>query len=404
MDLLNLYQDIVTVQTELGGLTGLARVLMTKIQKPVIITDVKGFVHALHCPPDSNISAEEHISLPSAMTNNKNAPSRGIIVLGGIKQAVACWPIGKQKIQGYLLILAEQADITQDLSQAAELTSLAIWVELTQQQEMIKREHIYKDEFIRDLLFGNFDNMNEIQKVGKIWNYDFALSYAVLVLELAPGVNTQDEDILKIRNQLEKVIANAIIGSIIGVLGDVLVTLIPCKDEESSSWKANVSKVYQTLVPLFADYTLYTGVGKLNGKVDKLYRGYQQAKVALELGKLVRSTVQPVFYDELGAIRLFYNLNERDLNEFFQEILGPLEKHDKEKNSELLLTLWHYLSANCESSVITERLFIHRNTLRYRLQKIESLLDINLGDEEKKFNIHAALKVAAILGKINFTN
>ncbi len=404
MGLLEFYKDIVAVQTELGGLAGLARVLTAKIQKPVIITDVKGFVHTLHCPPELSINAQEHISLPSIMANNRNAPSMGIIVLGGTKEAVACWPIGNQKIQGYLLVLADQAEITPDLSQAAELVSLAILVELTQQQEMIKREHKYKDEFIRDLLFGNFDNMNEIQKIGKLWDYNFALPYAVLVLEPRHGSNTQEGDMLNLRDQLEKAIAAAIAGSIVGVLGDVLVALIPCKDHELPSWKNHVRKAYKTLVPLFADHAFYTGVGKLNGKADKLYRGYQQAKVALELGKMVHSTYQPVFFDELGAIRLFYNLNERDLNEFFQEVLGPLEKHDRENNGQLLLTLWHYLSANCESSIITEKLFIHRNTLRYRLQKIEKLLDVSLGDEEKKFNIHAALKVAAILGKVNYTN
>lgn len=64
------------------------------------------------------------------------------------------------------------------------------------------------------------------------------------------------------------------------------------------------------------------------------------------------------------------------------------------------MTLWHYLRDGRDIKNVSTKLFIHTNTLRYRLKKIEELLGASLEHEETRFNIYAALKVAAILGKI----
>ena len=73
---------------------------------------------------------------------------------------------------------------------------------------------------------------------------------------------------------------------------------------------------------------LEAGVGQLYGDVKMLYRSYQQAKVALELGKIVPDKTRLAFFDELGAVRLFYNQSEQDLEEFFQEVIGGIEQYD----------------------------------------------------------------------------
>lgn len=136
----------------------------------------------------------------------------------------------------------------------------------------------------------------------------------------------------------------------------------------------------------------------MHWNTSSLYRSFQEAKVALQLGRYVDKRGNLVFFDELGAIRLFYNQREQDLKDFFEEVLGPVRLYDEQNEADLLYTLWVY--STCGGKVVdtTAKLHIHANTLRYRLRNIEELLGAKLEDPEVYFNVYAALKVGVMLG------
>ncbi|WP_040410849.1 helix-turn-helix domain-containing protein [Desulfosporosinus sp. OT] len=101
-----------------------------------------------------------------------------------------------------------------------------------------------------------------------------------------------------------------------------------------------------------------------------------------------------------SATRLFYNQREQDLRDFFNETLGPVLNYDQHHDGNLLLTLWHYFISGGDISTAIKKMYIHANTLRYRLRKVEELIGYSLDAQEVKFNVYAALKVGIILGII----
>lgn len=394
------YRKVALAQTQRSGLPGLTRLLMREIDRPVVIVDVNGRVLSWHCPANAAISLEERIILPSAIREFKEIPLRGVIAQKGQKLDVSYWPIGSDKKLGYLMIIGKPQEQLFNYS-VVEITSLAAMVEISQQREIAQRERIYRDEFVRDILFNNFDGIDDIVRVGKIWGCDFTTSHIVMVMQPIREGTGMEIELSELLPEIERFFLKKASGCIIGEMAHFLIILLPWSNLESLDWHSYVQDLFTTLTLEFSSWKFDAGVGKLYGNVNMLYRSYQQAKVAMELGKVVEHTTRLAFFDKLGAVRLFYNQSEQDLDEFFQEAIGVLDRHDRENNGSLLTTLWHYLRANRDTKKASKILFIHANTLRYRLKKIEELLKASLENEETRFNIFAALKVAAILGKIN---
>lgn len=405
MNLVEFFRKLTTAQANSTGIPGLSRILMNEINMPVIVTDAKGRVLSWHCPPSVALFPEERIMLPSKIQNKSEIPSIGIISLKGKKLKYFCWPIGEVKILGYLLVLEKPEESSETgqppiFSQFTEAVSLAVMVEIMHQREIAEREKNYRDEFVRDLIFNNFDGIDEVIRVGKIWGCDFSGAHIVMVIELLNKSNSREIDRLEASLSIEKFFEEKVPGSIVGEMAHFQVVIIPLPKAQSDDWHSYTRDLFAALSPIVSEWVYIAGIGKLYNNINMLYRSYQQAKVALELSKLVQYDCSPAFFDELGAVRLFYNQSEQDLDEFYKEAIGSLEKFDRENNGTLLQTLWHYLRAGRDMKHVSEKLFIHTNTLRYRLKKIEELLGANLDHEETRFNIYAALKVAAILGKI----
>jgi len=132
-------------------------------------------------------------------------------------------------------------------------------------------------------------------------------------------------------------------------------------------------------------------IGLINAK-----KSLEEAQMALKLGNEIWPNESVYEFEKLGIYRLLTKLKgEEVLDSFYLDTLGPIINHDK--NSDLLNTLHCYLQNNGNSKRTTEALFIHRSTLRYRLEKIEELLQIDLDNPDNRLLIQIAFKIERIV-------
>jgi purine catabolism regulator len=105
-------------------------------------------------------------------------------------------------------------------------------------------------------------------------------------------------------------------------------------------------------------------------------------------------------FARLGALRLIFHLADNpELRAFQRDILGPLEASDATRRSEFVRTLDAFLRAGGNHMRAARDLNVHRNTLIYRLERIQELLGgLNLEDPEARLNLQLALKIRAALG------
>ncbi|MBQ9116899.1 MAG: helix-turn-helix domain-containing protein [Clostridia bacterium] len=135
------------------------------------------------------------------------------------------------------------------------------------------------------------------------------------------------------------------------------------------------------------------GVGSVARHLRELAERYKEAMVAIEVGKVFENEKMIVYYDNLGIGRLIYQLPttlcEMFLNEVFKK--NSIDSLDQET----LYTINKFFENNLNVSETSRKLFVHRNTLVYRLEKIKKLTGLDL----REFDHAIVFKVALMVKK-----
>ena len=135
------------------------------------------------------------------------------------------------------------------------------------------------------------------------------------------------------------------------------------------------------------------GIGTVVEGIKDLAGSFKEAQVALEVGKVFDTEKSIVSYDNLGIARLIYQLPttlcEMFLNEVFKK--GSIDSLDQET----LFTIQRFFENNLNVSETSRKLFVHRNTLVYRLEKIKRLTGLDL----REFDDAIVFKVALMVKK-----
>ena len=135
------------------------------------------------------------------------------------------------------------------------------------------------------------------------------------------------------------------------------------------------------------------GISSVVENLKDLARAYKEARISLEVGK-VFDIEQPIMsYENLGIGRLIYQLPTTLCEIFLGEVFkkGSLESLDKET----LMTVQSFFENNLNVSETSRKLFVHRNTLVYRLEKIRKLTGLDL----REFDHAVTFKVALMVKK-----
>lgn len=305
--------------------------------------------------------------------------------------------INNQKL-GYI-ILASIDDAEDNWTEIGYQAALLCAVEIVKQKELITFERRYKEAFIYDLLYGNAESAQDIIARGLIWGWNLALPHGVIVFELEEYEQYSPDSHLAeilfdiVSAELEKSGRKPIVLRKKGEIIVVLTVEASAATEQKNRIEILVKKVMNEAREKFAPRVIRVGVGRIYRKPDEIFRSYQEAKVALELGKRLNMRHQTPYFKDLGLVRILYNHDSQELRDFYTETLGEIERFDKEQNSDLMNSLEKYLMYHCDLKTAADVLFLHPNTLRYRLKKVEELLNVDLNHVDVKLNLMAAFKI-----------
>ena len=137
------------------------------------------------------------------------------------------------------------------------------------------------------------------------------------------------------------------------------------------------------------------GISTIVDSLKDLARAYKEARVAIEVGKVFDIEKTIVSYENLGIGRLVYQLPTTLCEIFLQEVFkkGSIETLDRET----LMTVQAFFENNLNVSETSRKLFVHRNTLVYRLEKIRKITGLDLREFEHAITFKVALMVKKYL-------
>ncbi len=172
--------------------------------------------------------------------------------------------------------------------------------------------------------------------------------------------------------------------------------IVVVKEVGEDDTSENMEQYAQSLLTEATEATgakLLIGISSIVDNLKDLARAYKEAKISLEVGKVFDIERPVMSYENLGIGRLIYQLPTTLCEIFLQEVFkrGSLDSLERET----LMTVQSFFENNLNVSETSRKLFVHRNTLVYRLDKIRKLTGLDL----REFDHAVTFKVALMVKK-----
>ncbi|MFF2290366.1 PucR family transcriptional regulator [Peribacillus butanolivorans] len=164
-------------------------------------------------------------------------------------------------------------------------------------------------------------------------------------------------------------------------------------NRSSEDWKGRVTSALDRIMKMDVSgrnrmSLLTIGFGKHVQKLSEIYKSYETARETLLLQDTLPEENRSFFYQDLHMYRMISLINKHgNLEETVHDYLGPVIEYDKQNNGELMPTLKTYLACNGSKQETSKQLFIVRQTLYHRLEKLEKLLGSNFMRSDQRLGI-----------------
>lgn len=144
--------------------------------------------------------------------------------------------------------------------------------------------------------------------------------------------------------------------------------------------------------------TLVAGFGKIRSVIADMYLDFKEAIQVIEMARIRPTTQISLFYENLGIYQLLKAIPDQSfLRAFVRDHLGALIAYDQEHHLQLIQTLEVYLKCMGSKKDTAEQLYIHRQTLYNRLDKMTEILGDHFLDSDKRTCLEMALLVHGML-------
>lgn len=318
----------------------------------------------------------------------------GLVILTG--------PAYIQAIPRRLLEAAEAAGmplIEQPYSLKMVLVTQAIGSALIQSEQLGRSRH----DVLERLLTGDYQSLDLLLHRGVQLGLSLAGHWQVVQLQLegsellfAQGDTAEVEAQLArqhdgISRRLRQVSAGL---PVLGRAGQWTL-LLPAPDAVAA--QANRQQLASWLNPLnlrLAPLKLFIGLSAAAHPTARLAQAQDEARQALAAARRFSERAGLCVYDELGVLKLLSGVRDRALlDQFLNERLGPLLRHDMHHGPSLMPTLEAWFHENGNLVAAAQRLAVHRNTLTHRVQRIEALCGLTLENAYDRLDIGIALMI-----------
>jgi purine catabolism regulator len=317
------------------------------------------------------------------------------------------------EVVGYLSLVGEAGNFDHlerlIMGQVAPILSL----EFARERERSRVETRYQSEAFMDVVQGNYQQAEEMLVRARLLGHDLSIHQAVVIFELAldetayatSGPHTQWSK--RLREELLRTWPTAWVihepRRVMALLPNTQSSNAYEQGGEIADEQAILSSLERTqtrLQPQNARHKLsYSGgIGQIARNIQAIPQAWREAQQALEIGRRLFGENKLHSFSRLGIYRLLFPLyGEPMLLDFYHETLGPLLDADNRGNQALLETLEGFFRCNGNLSETARVMHLHRNSLLYRLGRIEELLGRSLEDAELRLCLQIALKIRVLL-------
>lgn len=266
-------------------------------------------------------------------------------------------------------------------------------------------------DILENILYGDPDNYDNLLARAASCEYDLSKPQQIMVIRFE-GLTAYLQEKGALSEQQRLLAKMQIQNSIISVFErfgkkvfvlirlDTAIIMLPTLKnyKEQQKTRAIAGDLLQLIQTRYGGLNFCIGWGNSFASIAEAKVSLEQAEQASRVPFSVPGSQKCMGYDELGFYKVLFAVKKReDLESFRDEVLDQLLEYDRQHGAELVDTLTIFLEENENFARVSERLFIHRNTLKYRLQKIIEISGRNIADPKDRMLLYFATIVHRFL-------
>ena len=401
---MQLYRRLSEMSREEQGLEAMTDVMGNLTGKIVIIQDKRLEVQAISVPRNNKwdidtitTALSRREQLPAVLRNRKAAARahqsywQQLLPIADLARVISPIVSG-DRARGYLSVigLVDEIDLLDSLT--VEHGAAACALEMAKAKAVSEAKKSLRGDFLEGLLAGTMPQ-KEIVRLESRLDHDTTPPHAVMTFSWALGPEVPS--VRRLETAVSWVLSNHSRSALVHVYSDQYVCIFQALKDESDMDSAHqlVKRLHQQVESEFPKARLNGGISGPALKLAEWPAVYAEALQAMQLGERLQLN-HTVEFHSLGVYRLLGQLEDIPIVQTFtDQVIGPLAQYDQQRNSNLVKTIAAYFNHHGNISQTAESLFIHRNTLLYRLERIQELTGQDLDQSNMRLALHLALKL-----------
>lgn len=263
-----------------------------------------------------------------------------------------------------------------------------------------------KENIVSNIIFSESINEALLISECKLLDYDLECPQQMIMIQLYNETNSSNfsntklYDIDKkthIINWIKEYFFKSNINALVSDCGSNII--IMCESPKDKEVIISIlNRIAIGIEKSYKDIYFNIGVSSICFDISKIKNSFSEASKCISLLNKLEYKNKIYYYDNLGLYKLFMEIDKEEvLQKYYDDLLGPLIQYDKKNDTNLVESLQNYLEENCNIIRTSKKMFIHRNTLKYRIQRIEEITNKSLSDSHTKLEFQNALLIRNIV-------
>lgn len=298
--------------------------------------------------------------------------------------------------RGYLSIIGHDNDLDDIDMLVAEHGAAACALEMAKAKAISDTEKRLRGTFLDRLLIGDVSQQEAIRQ-GERFDHDMTQPHMAIVLAWQDDKSPSTR---RLETLINTVINNTRASALVWQRereGEVLVFTAADPENPIDESMKLAQAFSQEVQRQYPQQKVAIGLGQPAREIGSWRNSYRDAVQALELAARLQ-TDTPLYIGDLGVYQLILSLSDREkLMAFTDRTLGTLIEYDMRQHADLIKTLEAFFACHGNLSQTAEMLIVHRNTLLYRMNRINEIAEIDLNRPETRLALHLALTIRRLL-------
>ena len=408
-----IHRSLLGVVIRGGGWQELADECAHLLEEPMVILDTSLEVLATSARfPISTAYLDGRLALPEARQRfaGLTGPSPLRVEQEGLPALFALPIVSGHRVLGYVCTLTDAKTLSSMQILTLEHAATIAALEMAQDRVRFETEVRLKGDFVDDVISGTEQAMDSLLRRGVFLGCDLRHGATVLLLGIdefdglvaKKGMDQEELDrrIELFFTQVSRLVAGSEPSSLASLKSGRVVIFVCGKTAQDAAALKRLAIALQALGQSTGGLSISAGIGGFTREATEMDRSFQQALVALKVGRKLTGAGSQLSFENVGTYRILLDTFERDpeqIRALYKETIGAVDEYDAANGTQLTQTLSVFFRNNENLTETAGELHAHRHTIRYRLEKIAEINGLNVFETEHKERLGLGLKARSLL-------